>query len=138
MLVRSVGVEWNYIVAVDDLRRHRHRIQRGKYDINARAVAIRIFRQIPTPRPGAGLPGEQSKHVASDSAEFFSLSKMLLYIGNHLLDDEATIRERVIRVQVLLKFGQEVRVMVGLPADHDAVDLREHVIDLIECLHTTV
>ncbi len=29
-----------------------------QYNIDARAIAIRVFRQIPTPRPGAGLPGE--------------------------------------------------------------------------------
>ena len=41
-------------------------------------------------------------------------------------------------MQVLLELRQEVRMMIGLPSDHDAVDMMQGLIDVRDIRNSTI
>ncbi len=90
-----------------------------------------MFAQVSPPRPCTRQTRKQAGHVARNPPEPLALLQLTLDIGDHFLYHLNAIRERTLWMHMMLEFGQEVRVMIGLPADHGTVDLLDCGIDLL-------
>ncbi len=91
-----------------------------------------------TPCSRTGLPGIQSEHVARNSSERFAVSELPVNVGLHFRDDRPPVRQRRARQEASFELREEIGIVIGLPADHDTVNLAEQLFDLIEARDTAV
>ena len=93
-------------------------------------MTVRMLAQVATPRPGARHTGKQADQVTRDSSQPFALLQLLPYIRQQSVDDFASIRQFEPGIHVLFEFSEKIWMVVGLPANHDAINVIERFIDM--------
>jgi hypothetical protein len=76
--------------------------------------------------------------VACDAIQALTGSQLTFDVRKHALDNLAAIRQGRLPQKALLQFGEKERIVIRLPADHDAIHMLKDLGNLARACQTAV
>ena len=93
-----------------------------------------ILAEITAPVPGTWLSGVQTQHVTRNVLQIRAPGEFALDVGQHALNHFIPAGSPPVpgSQQAGLQFGQQVGIMIGLASNHDAVDVCQVLMTLVQ------
>ena len=109
------------------------------HHLDSGAAAVGVLAQVAPPGAGTGNALVKAEHMAGDAMERHALGQAGLDIGDQPLHDPGTgDRLDVVGEEAPVGVRQNVGIVVGGAAEHDAVDKAEMGLDLVEGQNSSV
>ncbi len=97
-----------------------------------------VLTDVTTPGACAGLRCEEPQHVARYAVQRHALPQLSIDVRQHTFHDVGSRGCLPVRIEMLFELGQEVRLVIGLAADHGAIDMLQDVVNFAERRETTI